>query len=90
MVVKDIFPFATVTDCCKGASLMGFPHYIFENELTFENMYLPINLAKKRQFNFSFFKVDSQIHKFGSEDLYYRCDEIPSSPLVGISGSVKV
>ena len=26
MVAKDIFPFATVTDGCKEASFMGFPH----------------------------------------------------------------
>ena len=28
---------------------MGFSHYIYENELTSENMYLPMNLAKKEQ-----------------------------------------
>ena len=27
-------------------------HYIYENELTFENMYLPMNLAKKEPFSF--------------------------------------
>ena len=69
MVAKDIFPFATVTDCCKEANFMGFSHYIFENELTSNNMYLPMNLAKKSQFHFSFFKVDSQNPKFNLEYL---------------------
>ena len=45
---KDYFPLATVTDGCKEANFMGFSHFIYENELTSENMYLPMNLAKKR------------------------------------------
>ena len=69
MVAKDIFPFATVTDGCKEANYMGFSHFIFENELTTENMYLPMNLVKKSQFHFTFFKVDSQNPKFSLEYL---------------------
>ena len=46
------FPFATVTDGYEEANFMGFSHYIYENELTFENMFLPMNLVKKRA-NFS-------------------------------------
>ena len=52
MVAKDIFPFATVTDDCKEANCMGVPHYIYENELTSENMYFPMNLAKKKPISF--------------------------------------
>ena len=48
---------------------MGFSHYIYENELTSENMYLPMNLAKKSQIHFSFFKADSQNPKFLLENL---------------------
>ena len=59
MVAKDIFPFATVTDGCKEANFMGFSNFIYENELTSENMYLPMNLAKESQFHISFFKLDS-------------------------------
>ena len=72
MVAKDIFPFATVTDGCEEANFMGFSHYIYENELTSENKCLPMNLAKKRQFHFSFFKVDSQNPKFSLEYLARR------------------
>ena len=43
--------------------------YIYKNELTSENMYLPMNMAKKSQFHFSFFKVDSQNPKFNLEYL---------------------
>ena len=39
---------------------MGFPHYIYENEFTSENMQLSMNLAKKSQVQFSFLKVDSK------------------------------
>ena len=67
MVAKDIFFFATVTDGFKEANFLGFSHFIYENELTSENMYLPMNLAKKSQFHFSFFKVDSQNPKFKLE-----------------------
>ena len=52
MVAKDVFPFATVTDKCEVANFMGFYPCIYENEMTSENMYLPMNLAKKSQFNF--------------------------------------
>ena len=69
MVAKDIFSFATMTDGYKEANLMGFSHYIYENELTSENMYLPMILAKKRPFHFSFFKVNSQNPKFSLEYL---------------------
>ena len=72
MVAKDIFPFATVTDGCKEANFMGFSHYIYENELTSENMYLPMNWAKKSQFHFSFFKVDSKNPKFNLD--YIICN----------------
>ena len=48
MVAKDTFPFETVTDSCQEANFMGFSKYIYENELTTENMYLPMNLAKKK------------------------------------------
>ena len=44
---KGKISFATVTDGCKEANFMGFFYYIYENELTSENMYLPMNLAKK-------------------------------------------
>ena len=50
MVAKDIFSFATVTDGCEEANFMGFCHFIYENELTSENMYLPMNLAKRATF----------------------------------------
>ena len=60
MVAKDIFPFATVTDGCTEANFWGFSHNIYENELTSENMYLPMNWAKKSKFHFSFLNVDSQ------------------------------
>ena len=56
---------------CKDASFMGFSHFIFEHELTSENMYFPMNLAKKSQFHFSFFKLDSQNPKFSSGYLWY-------------------
>ena len=39
MVAKDIFPFATVTVGWKEDNFMGFFHYIYETELTSENMY---------------------------------------------------
>ena len=71
MVAKDIFSFASVTDGCEEANLMGIFQYIYENELTSENMYLPIILAKRSQFHFSFFKGDSQNPKFSLE--YLRC-----------------
>ena len=76
MVAKDIFSFATMTDGCEEANFMGFSQYIYENELTSENMYLPMILAKKSQFHFSFFKVDSQNPKFSLEYLLptYLCD----------------
>ena len=72
MVAKDIFPFATVTDGCKEDNFMEFSHYIYENEMTSENMYLPMDLAKKSQFHLSFFKVDSQNPKFNFEYLLPR------------------
>ena len=48
MVAKDTFSFKTVTDGCKEANFMGFSEYICENELDSENMYLTMNLAKKK------------------------------------------
>ena len=69
MVAKDISSFATVIHGYKEANFMGFSKYISENELTSENMYLPMILAKKSQFHFSFFKVDSQNTKFSLEYL---------------------
>ena len=69
MVAKDIFPFATVNDGCKDANFMVFSRYIYENKLTSENVYLPIDQAKKSQFHFSFFKVDCQNPKFNLEYL---------------------
>ena len=65
----DIFPFATVTGSCKEANFMGFSYFIYENERTSDKMYLPMYLAKKSQFNFSFFKVDSQNLKVNLEYL---------------------
>ena len=76
MVVKDIFSFVTATDGGKEANFMGFSHYIYENELTSENMYLPMILAKKSQFHFSFFKVDSQNSKFSLEYLLHILSHI--------------
>ena len=38
--------------------------------MTSESMYLPMNLAKKSQFHFSFFKVDSWNPKFNREYLF--------------------
>ena len=70
MLAKDIFPFATLTDGCKEANIMGFFYYIYKYELTSENMYLPMDLANKSQFHFSFFKVDSQNPKFNLEYLH--------------------
>ena len=62
--------FATVVIVgCEEAYFMGFYQYIYGNELTSENMYLPMNLAKKSQFHFSFFKVESQNPKFSLEYL---------------------
>ena len=72
MVAKDIFSFATMTDGCKEANFMSISQYIYENELTSENMYLPMILEKKRQFHFSFFKVDSQNPKLSLEYLFYK------------------
>ena len=45
MVTKDIFSFATVTDGFKEACMacMGFSHFIDENDLSSENMHLPIS-----------------------------------------------
>ena len=54
---------------------MEFYHYIYENELTSENIYLPINLGKKSQFHFSLFKADSQNHKLNL--VYLTCNSIP-------------
>ena len=70
MVAKDIFPLATVTDGCEAANFIEFSHIIYENELTSENMYLPMKLAKKCKFHFSFFKLDSKNPKFSLEYLY--------------------
>ena len=67
--MKDIFFFATVTDGCKEGNFMGFSHYIHENELTSENIYLPMSLVKKGQFHFSFFKVYSKNSKLSLEYL---------------------
>ena len=61
--------FATVTDGCEEAYFMGISQYIYENELTCENMYLPMILGKNSQFHFSFFKVDPQNPKFSLEYL---------------------
>ena len=47
MVAKDMFPFATVTDGCDEANFRGFSHFIYDKELTSDNMYLTMNLAKK-------------------------------------------
>ena len=66
---KGYFSFATVTGSCKEASFMGFSHYICEYELTSENMYFHMNLAKKSHFDFSFFKVDSKNPKISLEYL---------------------
>ena len=60
---------ATVTDGCEEDNFMGFSHYIYKNELTSENMYLPMILTKKSEFHFSFLKVDSQNPKFSLEYL---------------------
>ena len=46
---RIFFSSATVTDGCKEANFMGFSQYIYENELTSENMYLPLILAKKKR-----------------------------------------
>ena len=43
---------------------MGFSQYICETELNSENMHLPMIVAKKIYFHFSFFKVDSQNLRF--------------------------
>ena len=72
-VAKRKIFFATMTHGCKGyfsicnpdwrlqrGKFYGIFNNIHENELTSENMYLPMNLAKKNQFPCSFFKVDSQ------------------------------
>ena len=72
MVAKDIFPFATMTDGCEEANFLGFSHFIYENELTSENMYLSMNLAKKSQFHFSLFKVDFQNPKSKLEYLSFK------------------
>ena len=50
MVAKDIFTFATMTDGSEEANFMGFSNYILEKRLTSENMYLPMNLAKRTNF----------------------------------------
>ena len=47
MVAKDFLSLATVTDSCEEANFMVFSHNIYENELTSENLYLPMILAKK-------------------------------------------
>ena len=47
MIAKDIYPFATKTDGCEESNFIGFSNYIYENELTSENIYLPVNLAKR-------------------------------------------
>ena len=52
MVAKDIFPFATVIDDGKDANFMGFSHFIYEYDVTSENMYLPMNLEKKKPISF--------------------------------------
>ena len=64
MVVKDTFPFETLIDGCKDANFMGFSKYINENDLTSEKHVFTYILAKKSQFHFSLFKVDSQNPKF--------------------------
>ena len=70
-VAKGKISFSTMTHGGKGYFLgfIGFSHYIYENELTSENMYLPMILTKNSHFNFSFFKVDCQNHKFNLEYL---------------------
>ena len=72
MVAKDIFSFATVTDSCEEANFLGFCHYIHKNELTSGNIYLPMILAKKSQYHFSFFKIDSQNPKSSLDYLTCR------------------
>ena len=73
MVVKDTFPFETVTDGCKEASFMGVSKLFLKNYFTFDNMYLHMKLAKKSQFHFSLFKVDSKNPKFNLEYLVRKC-----------------
>ena len=60
MVAKGKISFATI---------LGFSQYIYENGLNYEDMNFPMILAKKSQFHFSFFKVDSQNPKFSLEYL---------------------
>ena len=50
MVAKNTFPFETVTDSCKEANFIGFSKYIYEKELSSENMYLPMYLQKRAYF----------------------------------------
>ena len=69
---KGYFSFETMTDGCKEANFSGFSQYIYENELTSENMYLSMNLAKKSQFHFSLFKVDFQNPKSKLEYLSFK------------------
>ena len=69
-LLRIFFSFATVTDGCKEQNFMGFSQFIYENELSFENMYLPMILAKKKKNHFSFFKVDSQNPKYSLEYVY--------------------
>ena len=54
MVTKDIFSFATMTAGFKEAFMacMRFSHYIDENELSSENMHLPIIFGKEEQISF--------------------------------------
>ena len=80
---KDIFLFATMTEGYQDANFIGFSHNIYENELTSENMYLPMNFTKKSQFYFPFLKVYSQNPKLNLQyltsvtekyQIVYKCD----------------
>ena len=75
---KRFFPFATVTDSCEEVYFMVFSHYIYENEQNSENMYLTIILAKKSQFHFSFFKVESRILNLVQSTLSVNPESAPS------------
>ena len=69
MVAKDIFPFATVTGGCEEANFMGFFQLYFWKLAYFWKYVFSDEFGKKRQFHFSFFKVDSQNPKFYLEYL---------------------
>ena len=76
----EIYLFTTVSHSYKGQNINSNHdswlqrHNIYENGFTSETKYLLLNLAKKSQFHFLFFKIDSQNPKLNLE--YLLCNSV--------------